>query len=104
MKFRQHVRKISSGTIIASSNRPADLPPPPAAPLVPLPQNKVGKPVLSFNRRKVSFFCPRLPHIPPQIHQKNTTSAHHFSQNTPQKRPKTAKNIPATTPNFFCNK
>jgi hypothetical protein len=50
-------------------------------------ENKVGKPVLFFRPQKVSVNSPRLPHIPPQNHHKNTTSAHPFLPKTPAKTP-----------------
>src|ERR1700678_1076735 len=82
------------------------------------PTCRPRQPPLSFPCRKIKLEnlsclstaakCRFFVHVCHTSHHKfttkNTTSAHHFSQNTPQKRPKTAKNIPATTPNFFCNK
>jgi len=50
-------------------------------------KNKVENSVLFFDGQNVSVNSPRLPHISPQLHHKNTTTKRGFSQKTPAKTP-----------------
>jgi hypothetical protein len=68
------------------------------------PQNKVENGVLFFDHCEVSFSCPRLPRIPPQLHHKSTTFCTPLFTKHPSKTPINNKNSPRHHTKLFLQK